>query len=77
MKSNFELAIVENVKRIRNQHKKYQPYIAMVLEVTDGYIGQIESVRSASMYSFDQLNKIAQEFNCSPKDFMPAESVQE
>ncbi|MDN3586106.1 helix-turn-helix domain-containing protein [Pedobacter aquatilis] len=77
MKSNFELAIVENVKRIRNQHKKSQPYIAMVLEVTDGYIGQIESVRSASMYSFDQLNKIAQEFNCSPKDFMPSESVQE
>ncbi len=71
IKSNFELAIVENVKKIRNMHKKSQPYIAMILDVTDGYIGQIESARSPSMYSFDQLNKIAIEFNCSPKDFMP------
>ncbi len=75
MKSKFELAIVENVKRIRNQHKKPQPYIAMILDVSDGYIGQIESVKSGSMYSFDQLNKLAQEFDCSPKDFMPEDHI--
>ena len=75
MKSNFELAIVENVKKIRNLHKKSQPYIAMILDVSDGYIGQIESSKSSSMYSYDQLNKIALEFNCSPKDFFPEEPI--
>lgn len=70
-KTAFELAIVENVKKIRHQHGKSQPYIAMILDVSDGYIGQIESTKLGSMYSFDQLNKIAKEFNCSPKDFMP------
>jgi len=76
-KSNFELAIVENVKKIRNQHKKSQPYIAMILDVTDGYVGQIESSKSSSMYSYDQLNKIALEFDCSPKDFMPDKPIDE
>ena len=76
-KSNFELAIVENVKKIRQSHGKPQPYIAMILDVTDGYIGQIESLKSASMYSYDQLNKLAKEFNCSPKDFMPDTAIEE
>ncbi|ETZ20145.1 helix-turn-helix domain-containing protein [Pedobacter sp. V48] len=70
-KSSFEIAIVENVKRIRNSQKKTQSYIAMILDVTDGYIGQIESPKFPSMYSFDQLNKLAKDFDCSPKDFMP------
>ena len=70
-KSSFELAIVENVKRLRKQNNKSQTYLAMILDVSDGYIGQIESLNSSSMYSYDQLNKIAKDFNCSPKDFMP------
>jgi len=74
-KSKFELAVIENVKIIRNQHKRSQPYIAMILDVSDGYIGQIESEKSTSMYSYDQLNKLAIEFNCSPKDFMPEQPL--
>lgn len=76
-KSKFELAIVENVKQVRNRHKRSQSYIAMILDVSDGYIGQIESEKSSSMYSYDQLNKIALEFNCSPKDFMPEQPKEE
>ncbi|TZF85863.1 helix-turn-helix transcriptional regulator (plasmid) [Pedobacter sp. BS3] len=73
-KSAFELAIVDRVREMRKKYKKSQTYIAMILDVTDGYIGQIESTKSASMYTYDQLNKIAIEFNCSPKDFMPEEA---
>ncbi|WP_374758311.1 hypothetical protein [Marinilongibacter aquaticus] len=43
----------------------------MLLDVSDGYIGQIESNKSRSMYSFDQLNVIARDFECSPREFIP------
>ncbi|UBM60798.1 helix-turn-helix domain-containing protein [Marinilongibacter aquaticus] len=71
VKSTFELAIVENVKRKRKELNKPQTYIAMLLDVSDGYIGQIESNKSRSMYSFDQLNVIARDFECSPREFIP------
>ncbi len=75
VKSAFELAIVENVKKKRKALNRPQSYIAMILEVSDGYIGQIESLNYPSMYSLNQLNIIAKDFECSPKDFMPEKGV--
>lgn len=74
-KSKFELEIVKNVKKKRKELGKTQSYLGMLLNVSDGYIGQIESVNSPSMYSYDQLNKIALDFECSPKDFMPVNGI--
>lgn len=76
-KSNFETAIVDHVRRERNKRNITQPYLALLLDVTDGYIGQIESHKSPSKYTLDQLNKIALDFGCSPKDFMPDKGITE
>jgi len=75
VKSAFELAIVENVKRKRKELNRSQSYIAMILDVSDGYVGQIESRNYPSMYTLNQLNIIAKDFECSPKDFMPEKSI--
>ncbi|PLK45778.1 helix-turn-helix domain-containing protein [Emticicia sp. TH156] len=75
VKSAFELAIVENVKKKRKELNRPQSYIAMILDVSDGYVGQIESRNYPSMYSLNQLNIIAKDFECSPKDFMPEKSI--
>jgi len=71
------MAVVDNVRRERNKRNVTQPYLALLLDVTDGYIGQIESPKSPSKYTLDQLNKIATDFGCSPKDFMPDKAVEE
>ena len=71
------MAVVDNVRRERNKRNVTQPYLALLLDVTDGYIGQIESPKSPSKYTLDQLNKIAIDFGCSPKDFMPDNAVEE
>lgn len=76
-KSKFEMSVVENVIRERTIRKRTQTYIAMLLDVTDGYVGQIKSPNSASRYTLDQLNIIVLDFGCSPKDFMPDEGVKE
>ncbi|NGM65426.1 helix-turn-helix domain-containing protein [Sphingobacterium sp. SGR-19] len=76
-KSPLELYIIEAVKNKRKKLKKSQEDIAKVLGVTVGYIGQIESKKLKSMYSYNQLNELAKYFKCSPKDFMPEEPVEE
>lgn len=76
-KSKFEIAIVDNVKAVRTKKGFTQDDIAAFLNVTRGFIGQIESPNSASKYNFDHLNALAREMNCSPKDFMPEKTVTE
>ena len=74
-KTKIEWAIVENVRTIRKANNKTQRDIAAYLKVSPGYIGQIEAESSSSMYSYDQLNTIARELECSLKDFMPEKPV--
>ncbi len=71
IKTEIEVAIVDLVRKKRKSLKKRQEDVSEILGVTVGYIGQIESNKSKSMYSYDQLNLIAKEFGCSLKDFMP------
>lgn len=70
-KSKFELAVIERVTAMRRQKGLTQEYLAEVLGLSKGFIGQIESPRSPSKYSLDQLNKLAEEMNCSPQEFIP------
>lgn len=75
-KSKIEEVIVQNTITLRKKYKKTQRDIANVLNVTAGYIGQVESANSPSMYSYNQLNELAKFFKCSPKDFMPEKAVE-
>lgn len=75
LKSSIELYIVNAIREKRKSLKKSQEDIANVLGVTVGYIGQIESKKLKSMYSYDQLNELAKFFKCSPKDFMPGKAI--
>lgn len=70
-KTAFEWEIVKLVKKKRGEKGVSQAKIAKALNVTSGYIGQIEIKSNSSMYKYDQLNKIAILLNCSPQDFIP------
>ena len=76
-KSAFELAIVEQSIIIRSEHKKSQSYIAMLLDVSDGYIGHVENPHRGEMYTHDQINAIALDLNISPQLFYPEKAVQQ
>lgn len=76
-KTEFQLKVIGLVKDIRVKKDLSQSDIAFFLSVTSGYIGQIESVNSPSKYTLDQLNKLALEMDCSPRDFIPVEPIRE
>ncbi|AIM36386.1 helix-turn-helix domain-containing protein [Sphingobacterium sp. SG20118] len=76
-KSLIEFEIVNLVRKKRKDLHVSQAKIAHLFNVSAGYIGQIEMKNSASMYSYDQLNKLASFFNCSPKEFIPENPIEE
>lgn len=76
-KSKIEWEIAKLVKDKRTFLKLSQAKIAYELGVTPGYIGQIEMETSGSMYTYEQLNKLAIYFVCSLKDFMPEKPLKD
>lgn len=70
-KTAIELEIIELIRKKRKSNKLSQAKIAKILNVTPGYIGQIEVKDSPSMYSYSQLNQLAIYFDCSPREFIP------
>lgn len=76
-KSNFEIAVADKVAEIRRLKGLTQSDLATMLEVTRGFIGQVESPNNSSSYSLDHLNRIAFELNCSVHDLLPSKPIVE
>lgn len=65
------MAVINLVKKIREEKGYTQDQIAHFLDTTAGYIGQVESPSTRSKYNLNHLNRLAFEMKCSPKDFIP------
>ena len=55
----IECEIIKLVREIKNEKKVSQAKLAKIIGVTSGYICQIGIENSLSMYTYDQLNKMA------------------
>lgn len=74
-KSAFEIAVIDEVKKVRLAKGLTQDDLAEILDVSRGFIGQVESPNSESKYNLDHLNRLAAAIKCSPKDFMPLKAI--
>jgi transcriptional regulator with XRE-family HTH domain len=70
-KTPYEIAVMEKIKDLRVQKGYSQSDLADILGVSRGFIGQVESLGSASTYNLNHLNRMAIEWKCSPADFLP------
>ena len=75
LKTKFELAVIDKVREKRIALKYSQEDLGSFLNTSRGFIGQIESSNFPTKYSLDQINLLAKEFKCSPKDFMPDKPI--
>lgn len=71
------MEVVNLVKEKRIEKGFSQDDVALFLDLSRGFVGQIESPNSPSKYNLNHLNKLALEFQCSPKDFIPKQPVSE
>jgi transcriptional regulator with XRE-family HTH domain len=76
-KTKFEMAVAMQVAEVRRQRGLSQDALATMLEVSRGFIGQVESPNSPSAYSLDQINRLAYELECSVYDLLPQQPIAE
>lgn len=74
-KNTIDNFVINRVKEMRVQAGYSQEDIAVWLDVTSGFIGQIESRNYRAKYNLAHLNELAKKFKCSPRDFLPEKAV--
>ena len=69
--SPIEQFVIDKVREMRIERGISQRDLAYQLDISSGFIGDVETVKSRAKYNLNQLNEIAKIFNCSIKDFLP------
>jgi len=63
---------VVNVVRAKRIEKGWsQKELAYQLDVSIGFIGDIENPKYRAKFNLNHINELATIFECSPKDFLP------
>lgn len=71
----IEQYIIDFVRNLRIKNNLRQEDIANILEVKPSFIGNVESASHAAKYNLKHINKLADHFGMSPKDFLPEKPI--
>ncbi|MCX6294008.1 MAG: helix-turn-helix transcriptional regulator [Sphingobacteriales bacterium] len=67
---------VVNVVRAKRIEKGWsQKELAYQLDVSIGFIGDIENPKYRAKYNLNHINELAKIFECSPRDFLPEDAL--
>ncbi len=71
----IEQHVIDTVKKMRTERGITQKELAFQLDLSIGFIGDVESYKSIAKYNLKHINQLAKIFECSPKDFLPEKTV--
>lgn len=69
--SSIEQYVIDKVKEKRIEKGYSQKELAYMLDVSVGFIGDVENPKYRAKYNLNHINELARIFECSPKDFLP------
>ncbi len=69
--SKIEQFVINRVKEVRLEKGISQAELARLLDVSEGFIGNVENKNYRAKYNIKHLNELAKIFKCSPRDFLP------
>jgi transcriptional regulator with XRE-family HTH domain len=69
--TKIEQYIIDRVKEIRTEKNISQAELSRLLDVSEGFIGNVENKNYRAKYNLNHINALAKLFKCSPKDFLP------
>ncbi len=75
--SQIEQFVIDAVRQQRLKKGISQKQLAFMLDLSVGFIGDVESPKSRAKYNLNHINKLAEILDCSPKDFLPDEPFKE
>lgn len=73
--SKIEQYVIDEVKRRRVAKGISQRNLAYMLDVSIGFIGNVENPRYRAKYNIAHLNELAKALDCSPQDFLPTKPL--
>lgn len=71
----IEQHVVDIVRTKRIQKGWSQKELAYQLDVSIGFIGDIENPKYRAKFNLNHINELAKIFECSPRDFLPKEPI--
>ena len=67
----IEQYVIDIVRKMRTEKGISQRELAYLLDVSVGFIGDIENPNYRAKYNLNHINELAKLLDCSPKDFFP------
>ncbi len=67
----IEQYVIDKVRQLRTEKGISQAELANLINVSIGFIGNVENPKYRAKYNIVHLNEIAKVLNCSIKDFFP------
>lgn len=69
--SEFEQQLIDNIKAKRKQLGLSQADLAYILEVSEGFIGNVESPRQRGRYNVNHVFALSIAFKCPVEELLP------
>jgi transcriptional regulator with XRE-family HTH domain len=67
----IEQYVIDEIRETRIKNGITQRELAIRLEVSEGFIANVENRNYRAKYNLKHINAIAKILKCSPKDFLP------
>ena len=72
--SEIDQYIIDFIRNLREVHGLTQDGLASILQVGKSFVSNVESLNNRAKYNLTHINILADHFNKSPKDFLPAKA---
>lgn len=72
---SIEEYVIDEVRRRRIEMGISQAALADYINVSRGFIGDVENPKRRAKYNLQLINEIAKVLKCSPRDFLPPEPL--
>ncbi len=69
--TKIEKHVIDRVKEKRNEFNLTQIALSQKLNMSDSFVGHVETPKRRAKYNLNHLNALAKLFKCSPRDFLP------
>lgn len=73
--TKIEKYIIAKVKDKRIEMGYTQIALSQKLNMSDSFVGHVETPKRRAKYNVNHLNALAKIFKCSPRDFMPDKAL--
>ena len=74
-KTAIELFVIEVENAKRKKAGMTQAELAFELGVSLGFLGKVENIHTSSKFNLKHIDRLAEIFRCSPKDFLPESNL--